>query len=823
MQAQDKAIGDPSSSYSKEFENDISDCVSILKRNQDCSLLTHIKETMSCNAFKLIEQNHHPDLPPRGILRNHVKEISQQQSTKCILQEAVQVNQYCSTEKSNKHVTFSEKDRLSRQPSHSLEYFELQKKVCGSYMANAEVVGKDSTNAETSRNEQNNEEEFFSRSLGSERRILDGMNPHLSESGLRDAVPNGPYYAYPSGFFCMPMEGHYDRPSIKVVKNSSNSTCRRLNQDYLETYNEASVAQDFTQSTAVNNNAHSFQFQTFPPRSPTELLHAFYSLPEENQTRSICGRRSLNGINEDFVGLPLNSQGELITLSSNANRDFNQLNLFPVRSYVEENPVVVVPSRLGISESRTDSKTNLDLGFHNINDHRFHDSGNTICKEDYQVQKSPGSEKSQSTMRLMGKEFIVGSRGFQELEDEHIWKDKQIIDDTSETSFCPSEFTIDRRSESMYDHPHFNSQTSSMYQGVFVGGKIEPVHKLYPSHYAGTFSEVHKSQSLLPEPFTSGYESHFYSLELPAQTAVNQEARRNVRPTAVQLRNKQNLPHSPISAIRFPFMYPDLEGHAKSSWSRRSPLNRAPSCFDVSEKGTQYLSNSQSQCSSLGRNHPHLMPRDSHRTDSSGFCLFNPMLSESASQSSISPASLAPTLLTQHTIMPRYPGVFPVSAVQKTHGNQKKIKARIKSRTGIRGLDNGNKCKGQLSAPSNVPLRPLKMPTFGFDEDSQCAKNPIAYASFEDSVQNIETAVESCSATTKTKFVIRGKYEADKDEQIISPCMDSYADTARIGSIKLTAGTKHILKACQRKDQTTTTGFTFSESENSPKIYRFSE
>ncbi|KAK4420949.1 hypothetical protein Salat_2045400 [Sesamum alatum] len=128
------------------------------------------------------------------------------------------------------------------------------------------------------------------------------------------------------------------------------------------------------------------------------------------------------------------------------------------------------------------------------------------------------------------------------------------------------------------------------------------------------------------------------------------------------------------------------------------------------------------------------------------------------------------------------------------------------------------------------------MPSFGFHQGSQCAKKkPTACATFESSGRNTETTFESC-LSTKTKTVMHGECGVDKDDEIIHPWTNSsYADTARTDPIKLTAGAKHILKACQQLDHSSSRStdssifslwnhsFRFSESENSANVFRFSE
>lgn len=906
LHTQEKATGNSSSSCSKESDNDIHDCVSMPKRKPRLQDLGLYKKFVPCKAFTLIEENQHPELPVRGILKNQSKEFSLKQSKKCLLQMAVQLNG-CSAQKANKHVTFSENDELLREPSQSAECLKLHKD-CGSGIGSVDyavAIGKDSTSSETSGSEdastrvgkeigagpasneqstmfsvnstalgkQNYEGEHSTRSVSSERSAMYSVNQHWSNHDLRD-VPHNTMDVCPPEFLHMPHDGYYNSHNVKVIATSSNSTRRSLSkdlgtpcsifpplcfEDYLRTHNDTSMShlsnmKRLTQASSENtaiNRAHSIHFQTFPHLSPNELLQTFCSLPDGSQTGDIRGR-STNGVNEEFVGLPLNSQGELITLNSSAKREGNQmmksnvsaaqyiglslpnhvvskclghhseyrnldsrtpsrgqLNLFPVESCVKESATAVIPSRLGIIESQSE-KANLDFNFPEINYHPFHNSEKTICRGNNQVQRGPENEKCQSTMRLMGKEFEVGGRGVEGFEDGRMWKDKQIIDELRfqnepsfgelrETLFCPSDITVNHRSESKYALPHFDCQTSSTYKSVFLTRTVDCAQRYYPSLSPGTYSEVYNSKSLFSEPFTSGYDSQLFTLELPKATAPHQD-----------LCSNMNLHYSPISAIKFPFMHPDLDGHANPSWARRSSMIQHPLCFDVLEKATQ-LSNSQS-CT-LGRNHPYPRPGTSCGINSSvsfqpdDCCMFSPLPSGSALQSR-APAPLTPA--------PYYPGVLPVSAMQR---NQNKIKERIKTRIGIRDLNICKKTKGQLSALSNAHFKPLQRSTLGFHEGVQCAvRKPAACVSFEDSVRNMEDAFGSCSATKNSRFVMPGEYgqtSKDGQSQAIFPFVDSYIETARTGPIKLTAGSKHILKARQQKDQdislsATSIGFRFS-------------
>ncbi|XP_047945017.1 uncharacterized protein LOC125191667 isoform X1 [Salvia hispanica] len=924
-----KSTGNSSVSYSKEVDTDIHDFSSIPKMKPRLQHLGLYKKLVPCNSSKFIEQNRHLELPVRSILKNPDREFSLKQSKNCILQ--------LNPQKANKQVTFSENGevlRLNQKPTKSVECF-VKQKDCGSDVGNADYaveLEKDSTVLETSGSEdastrtgkesgagletnevfasfdvdsttfgkQKYEGEYSTRSGWSDRRAMCSFNPQWSGHGLADA-PDNTMDVFSPRFFHMPHDGYYKNGNMKLMTTSSKTTCRRLNKDmgtprpifpplcfkdYLRTHPDASVshpsnmrgAYKLTQASPENtvvNCAHSIHFQTFPRLSPNEMFQTFSSLPVGSQTVDVRGRR-INSIDEEFVGLPLNSQGELIALNSSATREadhmmnsnvsgaqciglslpsnavskfsghdseyrdldsqtssMGQLNLFPVESYVKENAVSVLPSRLGIIESQ---RENHHLDFLQTNYHPFHSRAKTICRGENQVRRCPENEKFQSTMRLMGKEFEVGGRSIQGFEDGRMWKDKQIIDELHyqndpnepsfrqlrETVFYPSEITVNHRSESTYPLPHFDSQTSSTCTSLFLTRTDDHAQKLYTGGLSsGTFSEVYNNKCLFSEPYANGYDSQLFTLELPTATAPYQELHSDMNPSATHLKNKQNLNYSPKSSIKFPFMHPDLDGNANSSWPPRSSLGLHPSCFDVSERAAQ-LGNSQSYA--LGRDHPYLNPgtscaiNDSVSFQPDDFFTFSPLSSGSALQS-VAPSPLGP--------VPYYSGVLPVSNMQRKLGNPNMIKERFKSRIGIRSLDIGKKL--------NAPFKPLKRPILGFHEGHQRAvRKPDSCVGFEDTVKGMEGAeFEPCSVTQSPGFMMSDEQVPTiEDGQTIPPSSGSYVENARTSPIKITAGVKHVINPLRQKDHdstsstdhdislpTTNIGFRFSDSENAAEMF----
>ncbi|CAI9757196.1 unnamed protein product [Fraxinus pennsylvanica] len=930
-----------------ELDIDLSEAVPIQKGKPKVKHLDEKKKIMARKSSKLTAENEKLEFPMRGILKNHNKVFPLLKSRNCILHESIQANP-CGIQQANKHVTFSEKDDiLGRQ--------ELQKflgsdsdTVASSLLDNhAGERGNNSTVIEMSGSEDNSggtenghdalsvskkqltiechefdtanfvkkhsHEKLFGTSVKSCQSALLDSNLHLFERGHGEAS-HDPLRASPPSFFCKHPEGHSQNPNLKVIRNSSSSynNCKRMMEhlgnpgpgipplcfeDYPKAYNESSapylykwekrsntMPQFPPQSAIENFGGHAFQYQSFPHLSPKELLSTLYSLPEVNQKR----------MDGDFVGLPLNSHGELIKLNSSGKGEFqqrikpsisasssisltlnnnvisnclgnlsdcrswecrtsrgNQSNQFPVNGYMKENPLVVIPSSLGIADCQCDGTKNIDLNLIKRNDHSFSTVEQNLLpeiesyygyQEDYQKSRNHDlvlPHLVQSKMRLMGKEFLVGGN--------ELWKDEQIIagHHSAGTAFdnltiysqnepsigkfrenlaCSSETDINHISESMlrtkisdsrFPVSHFAMQSTDVHQNDFVASKINPVPGLYTYLSPGNSSTVPNMRSIFRDPVPHGYESKTVISEFPMP-----------RPAF------QGLPHAPRSVIRFPFMHPDLEGHAQSSWYQRSSKNLSPLLFDERETLLSYgpsYSNLGSRCG------PRTMLGTNCCTDPGAsltheaFCLHNSVTSGSAFQNSIAPAPL-----TQRALMPCYSGVMPNSVLQKGRGSQIKFEEPVGSRMSIRGPSHGEKARKRASAVSVDSSQPMKMPKLGSQEASYFSMTKsMTCINFEGDAENIGQPFQSNFAKNKAKIMSCGEHGNDKDEYTILTGKDSFSGTAKSGPVKLTAGAKHILKACQKMDQSssksthstvpfvaTTTGFRLLESEKSAPIYR---
>ncbi|XP_073314113.1 uncharacterized protein [Primulina huaijiensis] len=633
--------------YSKESEYGIRDCVSSHKRKSSPHDLD--KKIMAHEANKLMSENQHQILPVRGILKNHAKVISVQNSAKNILQESIQLNRR-GKQKENKHVTFSEKDdviKLARKSLLSVECLKVpilngsdMDAVAASFCENdVQEIEKGTTLGETSDNEklsngiqqeinighsckkpstfhrcsidttnylkQHKMDEFFSGSVTSYQDTLHDLKKYLFECDLKEA-PQIPMHAYPPGFFCMPLECCCRTQNIKMMCDPSNSNCGSLFEDlrsagsrfhpmclkdYLDACKRPSVPCLYngggisniplvsSQSKMDNLFPHPYPYQTFPNLSPTEYMHSLCSSTNENRRGYLCEKRNIYGLTESSLGLPLTLQRELIKLNSSADWDFcqmnssmtadpspslstrsnviskslgnrsdcrnwdcrtsvDQLNLSPFEDNLKAKPLVV-PSNLDFSKCQSNGKGNCDLGLIKL---RPFQPDKSISNQNNQIQKFPGNERILSTVRLMGKEFMVGGR---------LGEFGDTLNYSSEMKFT---------SENMHSHHQFHGQTT-MHKNNF------PVQTLYSTVSPDASFTVNRSKPVFPEALTSQYESQIFSLELPTSTPVLQESHPILISKANELVNNQNWLHTPKSAIRFPFMHSDIEGEVLSSQS----------------------------------------------------------------------------------------------------------------------------------------------------------------------------------------------------------------------------------------------------------------
>ncbi|KZV56290.1 hypothetical protein F511_00287 [Dorcoceras hygrometricum] len=479
-------------------------------------------------------------------------------------------------------------------------------------------------------------DDFCSGSVRSHRNTLHNLKTNLFESGLREASQI-PVHAYPSGLCGMPLECCCPTRNIKMTCDPSNSSCGSLVEDFWSSgarsdpscskdaykkppapylYNGGGI-ENVPQVSSQRKTETLFSppcpYQIFPNLSTVEYMHSLCALRYGNRRGFVCEKSSINGLSESFLGLPLTLQGELIKLNSGVDSYFcqmkssmtadpspnlstrsnikpiclgnhsdhrnwgcrtsvDQLNLGSFQDNLRAKPLIV-PSNLDFSECQSNGKGNCDLGLIKMCPFQPKSTSNQNNK----LQKFPGNEKIISTVRLMGKEFIVGG-GFGGLRD--------TLPRPSEMKFTP---------ESMHSLPQFHGQTT-MHKDNF------PVQALCATVSPNVSFAVNRSEPVFPEALTSRCESKIFSLEQPTPVPVRQDSHPILISRAHELKNRQNWLNTFKSAIRFPFMHPDVDGEVLSSKTQSSGLNSSPLFVDVFEEGRLFR-HSHSNCSFGGGHH----------------------------------------------------------------------------------------------------------------------------------------------------------------------------------------------------------------------------
>lgn len=501
------------------------------KKDPRPKCLASIKKSKTRRASKLVGKNKKTVLPVRGILKSQTKVLPSEKSTSCISQDVGKVNQ-CNRQHGNKHVTFSVNNHVlgsKRNTNSTLDsefqsFYNLISDVPGAPEGNIHTIekGESLTIHQMEEAEEENEinvqpvtgmlsstrcnaddgpnivmhhvsgeENLFSKSPAlrpvtmhrENLQSFEGCNRgkrhdslytcSVAPVTLEDGMPKltsplfghssdasssyGPFLA--SGYFTDFLKSYPQSPNSSASIFNSSANCRR---------------QFPSQISRENNNDRPLQYQWFPHLSPKELMRTICSLPDWNSKMAISGETSTS---DDPIGLPLNSQGELIRLSSSVNGGFEQLRdtstfLSPSISSAMHNNVnmmvdqaysrtwngvpadqlrmcsigdlgrkmenLPLPSRLDTMEQyygtrRTNIlKTGFDPSPRALgSDMDLREMLYNRSRQDQLVQKHPGHPNhislrfSQSTMRLMGQEFKIGGNELQELESREVWMDKQ--------------------------------------------------------------------------------------------------------------------------------------------------------------------------------------------------------------------------------------------------------------------------------------------------------------------------------------------------------------------------------------------------------------
>ncbi|RZC65211.1 hypothetical protein C5167_008901 [Papaver somniferum] len=288
-----------------------------------------------------------------------------------------------------------------------------------------------------------------------------------------------------------PLPDHFVNSVAQSVSKSSllnMKTTTQPSSTFLTLTTESSgIKPSLPQNSGLTSNGNTTDNSTLHHLSPKDLMSCLSSSIEWKKRRgSLCGGKH---IDENFIGLPLNSQGAYVQSSSSSSKvGYNcldkqdkmvgsssgfqthnvwpniekqyverqasrgHLQLFPEEICFRDNPKVDVPSSFGVTQCNGGTETHWEDSFRSTSESvRQLDSelsmlklcsygscdrsGSTVNQTENQksrAEKSPECgllPQNQLTIRLMGKDVTIGRANVQvcSFEDEGLWTDKEII------------------------------------------------------------------------------------------------------------------------------------------------------------------------------------------------------------------------------------------------------------------------------------------------------------------------------------------------------------------------------------------------------------
>ncbi|KAL5582608.1 hypothetical protein UlMin_015050 [Ulmus minor] len=441
----------------KRFATDILNSVSSTGKKPSRKRVSREDKEKVVEEFELIGMNQNPTFPVRSILKNHLS--CEQKSTNHVVQCSSKENP-CGTQLSERHVRFSGKDDIlgpGNEDSCSSEKND-GRLLSDVLSASSEKLRSAEEDMEVSRSD--NDASILTDNRTEVQTIIgikqfpqihqvDMNSPRLpiSNQDRRKFLPektiqlgNSPFcdsnfqmfdQGYPNTAFKPPFTaitprlfsnfgGSCENAQVgSSLSRNFNSSGNLINLVHDPTYGVASMQNKsqfleplscFGENENANQRLHfqslpvaekindqTSRYQPFYRLPPADLMGSFPSLPEWKQ-KAVALRK--NVMDEDFFGLPLNSQGELIQSSSRSKDGFNQpretnisgpssglspsfnltqprctgdhlnvnkkhflerefpnneLNLFLAQHYDKENPGLHFPARFGVTNGRADT------------------------------------------------------------------------------------------------------------------------------------------------------------------------------------------------------------------------------------------------------------------------------------------------------------------------------------------------------------------------------------------------------------------------------------------------------------------------------------
>lgn len=654
---------------------------------------------------------------------------------------------------------------------------------------------------------------------------------------------------------------------------------------------------------------HSLQCPWFPHLSPKELMRTICPLQDWKSRAGISGETD---INEDLVGLPLNSQGELIRMNSNVSGRFDHLrdtstimgssicssmhndvptNFMLDQAYFRswngvtsqadhfrmcrrEMESLSMSSRFNPMEQsygvrRTNvSGTGLDPSFCALESEMdLAKMLSNSSRQDQLVKNNSGNPNhislqfSQSTMRLMGKEFKIGGSELQELEDREIWRDKEAIklQHASTATECPcirchdlpefsahpmstklkntvihlSEAEVNPASESRIFSQFMQGQDNMTHQDGYGIGKGNMMPEICSQFSLAASPLTGSGRTVFQDPFVCGYRSPTASQTL-VPASLFHDNNQHLNRSCIELTNIQNPPNPSNLAFNLPFLDKEFGGHVQQPWSQNSFKITTPRQLDSRKKGTLSDYN-QAYSFPVSSCHDWSISDIDHQIEPSVYPTSEPfyVLPDAVLQNSLASPSLLPSPLLQV-----HSGISPDSVSQNGY-REKMIENCVNSRVGIRIPNPVRRSKKRMASPSDEAVKLSKMPKLRIQENSMNTLTALkTIPVFEPNVRCIREVPESDSGKHKANTVECRNNAAHKAENIFDFGMafNKLQGAPRSGPVRLTPGAKYVLKSSQNKEQTnskashsgnpfaemaTEDGDRVSASGKSAKIHRF--
>nr|CAD1834064.1 unnamed protein product [Ananas comosus var. bracteatus] len=581
-------------------------------------------------------------------------------------------------------------------------------------------------------------------------------------------------------------------------------------------------------------------------------LDTILSTERMSSCRSFC-------FNDDYVGLPLNSQGELIRMNSKGHFDHSELfkqqdtrkgssgtfsvpNLvkcknildrtsarrkksgeplyntehfrwYPEFQYSPGAPVtsgvgfVQLPDfrRMGVKSKGQFGQYPMDVSCNGCME-RVCQAQNLSSGQKFQIDGYLGQEiqhSAQPTMRLMGKTVAVGksSEECRDLDDGRIWTDKEIIAEECHPGRMNNK-----------EFPYLMTQKevpSSMYRAPAVELRFDHVHfdnqpqRISRSHVSSSFGN--------PTRLNNYSQSTHQSMLNNSMTSLNSVTR------------YEELGH------RAPFLetYPQdvnqsvllNSTHCKHS---QSLLFSTSSTSDPYKKYKSFVETSSAQSSSC---FPQWLINSDlqKRSQKSSFLSFSdppnvhhpysvtttnlPCLSSGYPPSVVSfpaydtynhrPSGFSP--LVYPSYIQSYPAARPNYSVSSANRSKLKSRNEMKSKFTLNDLDNTNRSNKRPAAEDDELFRPAKKPHLTLQEDLNGPVGLREKEQLNSHTPNGTGTEEKFDSHTKNGEICPQSLNDGKNETG-NAGVSSLDCVRRSGPLKLSAGAKHVLKPSQNTD-----------------------